>query len=138
MNTIISVIGGIFILITGGTVLLALRARRIASSRLGEGYEDFKRHFAAEEIEERIIFSIYRYFEDSMRSPIVKVFPVRPADTIDGIYGIVDEDVEDMVKDVLQESNRQMPNEGEIKFPVSLQTVQDVVNFVAQCPKQVA
>ncbi len=73
-----------------------------------------------------------------MRSPIVKEFPVRPADTIDGIYGIVDEDVEDMVKDVLKEANRRMPNEGEIKFPVSLETVEDVVNFVAHCPKQVA
>jgi hypothetical protein len=138
MNTIIGVIGGFLILIIGGTFLLDLRARHIANARHGEGFENFERHFAPQGVEELVVSSVYRYFEDWMRSSIVKEFPVRPTDTIDQIYGIVDENVEDMVKDVLKETNRQIPNEGEIKVPVNLETVEDVVNFVSQCPKQVA
>lgn len=138
MNTLIWVVSGVLVSAAGGTVLLDLRNRRIAYSRRGEGYEDFRRHFAGQGIEEPITSSVYHYFEDWMQSALAKEFPVQPADMIDDIYGIVDEDVEDMLKDVLEKANRRLPNENEMKPPVDLQTVGDVVEFVAQCPKQVS
>ncbi len=52
-----------------------------------------------------------------MQSLFVKEFPVQPADAIDDIYRVVNED---MMKNILEKANHRMPTESEIEFPINL------------------
>src|SRR3954470_11046896 len=88
------------VLATAATWLFRLRARRIARSRAGESYEDFAAHFVRQGIEDEVIVAVYRYFQRRMRRN-VEHFPVRAGDDVTEVYGIIEDDVDDAVEELL-------------------------------------
>jgi hypothetical protein len=60
-------------------------------------------------------------------------FPVRPQDDIAKIYGIVDEDLDDLVLEVAEANNLVVPTEpDEEQEPIA--TVEDLIRVIASFP----
>ena len=94
--------------VVAGTVWIRVRTRRIAASRPGENFDTFHSSFAADDIPAEILQVVYAECQEWC-SDAVAAFPVRAADNISRIYGLVDEDLEYAVLDVVQELDRQLP-----------------------------
>ena len=128
---------GFVALIAAGTVWIRVRTRRIAASRPGENFDTFHSSFAADDIPAEILQAIYAECQEWC-SDAVAAFPVRAADDISRIYGMVDEDLEYAVLDVVQELDRQLPPAEMLRKVQPVVTVRDFVLFVAACPKSAA
>lgn len=118
------------ILAVVGTIWLRIRDRRIAASRLGETFDTFCESFTADEAALDVLQAVYGMFQNWCS------FPIRADDDIAGVYGMVDEDLDDAVLEVRSECGRQLPPEEEIQQTSSVVTVRDFVRFVETCPKQ--
>ena len=68
---------------------------------------------------------------------VVADFPVRADDNIVGVYGIVDEDLDDAIRGVLATCGRQLLSDEvfERLGPVVIETVRDFALFVELCPR---
>ncbi len=111
-----------------------IRIRRIAASRPGENFDTFHSSFAADDIPPEILEAVYAKFQKSC-SGVVAAFPVRPADDIGRIYGMIDEDLDDAMIEVVAELDRQLPPTEILRKMQPVITVRDFVLFVAACPK---
>lgn len=109
-----------------------LRMRRLAEQRKGETFYHFAAHFIGENVPEEVLRNTYDYFHDW--SGAVSI-PVRATDSIDEIYGISDEDLDEAVEAILTKSKRRLPNEEELENLPLFETVEDIVLFVAASPK---
>ena len=113
-------------LVTTATGLFRLRARRMARERVGETFRDFAAQFSGQGIEGEVLLAVYRYFQQWMRRDVER-FPVRPGDEIAGIYGIVDDDLDEAIEELL--TGRELPKPADVLPPVN--TVGDLVRLVA-------
>src|SRR5262245_21724174 len=98
---------GFVALIVALTVWNRVWLRRLATSRIGENYDTFCSSFGTNEIPEDVLRAVYKTFQEWC-SGLVAEFPVRAADDIGGIYGMVDEDLDDAVMEVLAECGRKL------------------------------
>ena len=119
-------------LVTTATGLFRLRARRMARERAGETFRDFAAHFSAEGIEREVLLAVYRYFQHSVRRDVAR-FPVRPGDNIAGVYGIVEDDLNEAIEELL--TGRALPPPPDRRFSRTVGTVGDVVRLVASFPR---
>ncbi len=115
---------------------IRVRIRRIAASRPGENFDTFHSSFAADDIPAEILHAVYAEFQKSC-SGAVAAFPVHAADDIGRIYGMVDEDLEYAVSEVVEELGRQFPPDEMLRKMQPAITVRDFVLFVVACPKMV-
>jgi hypothetical protein len=127
------IILALFALVAVGTWLIRIHNRGVARQRVGENYADFAAYFAEANIPDEILQTTYKYFQE-WNSDSVVMFPVRATDNIYDIYGIVDEDLEDAVAEILKKSGRRFPTTSEIFQPPQIETVEDVVVYVTTAP----
>ena len=116
-----------------GTWLGNVLTRRIASERAGEGFGDFAAHFTGQNIPREILLNTYDYFEE-WNSGAVERFPVRATDNVADVYGIVDEDLYDAIEEVLKKSGRRGLYKSERPDLPRIETVEDIVLYVAAAP----
>jgi hypothetical protein len=109
------------------------RVRRIARERAGEGFTDFAAHFAGQGIPREILLNTYDYFAECY-SYAVERFPVRADDGLEDVYGIEDEDLAEAVGEILEKSGRRWFTESERPRWPRVETVRDVVLYVAAAP----
>jgi hypothetical protein len=62
-----------------------------------------------------------------------KDFPVRPQDNIVKIYGIVDEDMDEMIMEIAEANNLVFPDEPGY-WPKPIDTVEDLIRIIASFP----
>jgi hypothetical protein len=124
------VVGACIVLLMVGTIWLRVRTRRIAASRPGETFDTFRASFAPDDAEPDVLRAVYEKFQH-WNKDAVAAFPVRAEDSIYRIYGMVDEDLDDAILDVLAACRRQLRPEEQLRPVV---TVRDFVRFVARCP----
>ena len=106
---------------------------RLARQRAGEGFSDFAAYFVHRNIPHEILVGTYQYFGQWNASG-GELFPVRPTDNIADVYGCVDEDLEDAFDEILKKSGRRQFTEVEMPQPPRVETVEDVVRYVAAAP----
>jgi len=100
--------------------------------RGAERKEDFVKYFVRENIPESLALMVYHKIQSGC---FFKDFPVKPDDNLYKIYGIVNEDVDDIVIETAEANNRIVPNVLENQKTVT--TVEDVVRLVASFPMKV-
>jgi hypothetical protein len=119
----------IILVVALGTSLLRIRTRRIAASRRGESFETFRAELAGLGIPDDVAIAVYRKFQEWC-SDSVPDFPVRAADGIAEVYGMVGEDLDEAAKELLAECGRVGPDRGSDQTVV---TIGDLAQFVARC-----
>lgn len=95
----------------------------------GLSREQFVEHFEATGILPEIAGAVYDQFQ---RLGFWKQFRPSPADTLEGTFKTVDEDVEENFKDILTRLEIKMPDSGTLQLwsdPIT--TLSDVVRWVA-------
>jgi hypothetical protein len=117
----------------GGTIISNFRMRQLARRRAGEGFNDFAASFATRDVPFEILSNTYNYFGDWNRVA-GELFPVRATDNISDIYGCVEEDLDDAVGEILEKSGRRWPTRDELPQPPAVETIEDVVLYVAAAP----
>jgi hypothetical protein len=133
MDPCIVVILGFVALFAFVTIRWRARTRRIAASRVGENFDTFH-SLLAPTVPQEVSRAVYLKFQQWW-SGTVHEFPVRAEDTIADVYGMVDEDLDDAVQEVLSECGRRLPPKDQLRQMRPVVTVRDFVSFVAACPK---
>ena len=130
-----SLIIGLVIAALFGSVVIGMHISqsRMARRRAGEGFSDFAAYFVDKAIPHKILVDTYEYFGD-WNSLDGERFPVRPSDNISDVYGCVDEDLEDAIAEILRKSGRRWFTAAELPQPPRVETVADVVLYVAAAP----
>ena len=114
-------------LIALGTLVSYIQAYLIRRNRKDDKRGDFIDHFVSEGISEPVALSVYKYLQNWMG---FDDFPVRPQDNIVKIYGIVDEDMDELIIEIAEANNLVVPDEpDEEQEPIA--TVEDLIRFIA-------
>jgi hypothetical protein len=114
-------------------VYLSAKSRRAALTRdrSGRTEETFAEYLAAYGFDPEIARTTYRYLQEHQKVS----FPIEPADDLDRDLGLVGEELEQAVRDLLAETGRQyLP--GLLESP--LVTVIDLVRHIQASPRRVA
>ena len=117
---------GLFIF---AVMLIWLKEFIIRRSRDGDNRGDFVEGFVKEGISETLVIDVYQYLQNWMS---FKDFPVRAQDNLGVIYGIVDEDLDDLIKEIAEANNLKVPVSVDYWQPVI--TVKDLIRFTASFP----
>ncbi|HEV7904611.1 MAG TPA: hypothetical protein VGO96_12280 [Pyrinomonadaceae bacterium] len=123
----------IAVLFMSAAFVTRISVGRMARQRAGEGFSDFAAYFVHRNIPHQILSDTYQYF-GQWNASAGELFPVRPTDNISDVYGCVDEDLEDAVGEILQKSGRRPFTQAEMPQPPRIETVEDVVRYVAAAP----
>lgn len=126
---------GLIILILVGTWLCKNRIQGIAASRTNEKFEDFQTSFAGRNVPPEVILTVYNELQN-WNSDAIKDFPVHAEDSIGQIYGIANETVDGIVLKILTKCSRSLPSDKELEQLRPLITVENLVIFIASCPKR--
>lgn len=124
---------GFFLLITIGTWLSRIRVQRIAALRIGKGFENFCEYFSNRDVPIEVLSIVYKQFQE-LQSDVVPNFPVQATDNIGSIYGIVNEDFNDIVIEILNKCGRTLPSVEVLEKMRPVVTVEDLVLSVIDCP----
>lgn len=121
---------GVLLLITAiiliGNLAFRWRDRRRAAQRIGHNFESFHAHFADGQIPRTITQNVYEHLQKRIKH--VPDFPVLPGDSLYGVYGIVNEDLDDLVLEVAAASALQLALLGEAEIC----TVADLVQLLVR------
>lgn len=126
---VLLVLSGAVAIFVAGDWWLRYRAKRLARSRSGIGFDDFVGYFSAEQIPQDKLRVVYDYLQDWQS---VKDFPVQATDDLYKVYGICEEDLDDAVVDLAAKWRVVLPADfGEI---APVHTVADLVHVLARLP----
>jgi hypothetical protein len=114
---------GLFYLI--GEHLVRKRLLREKAMRVGDGLPEFLESFRGDEIPEKRLSAVYRFFQTWVGDP---GFPVRRTDSISDLYGIVEDDIERMIEKLTLLTGQEPPANWATR---PLQTVGDVALLYA-------
>jgi hypothetical protein len=128
------VILGCLVLMLVGAFLIRIRTERIAKKREGETFNDFAAQFQGSDIPHNVLKNTYDYF-GKWNSISSRTFPVRREDNIADVYGIVDEDLDDAIEEILTMSGRILTTREGALEPFRIETVGDLILFIASAPK---
>lgn len=134
MPTWVYFVLGFVALFAVGTLWVRLHTRRIAASRAAEDFGTFCSSFEAEGAPRDVLQAVHAKFQEWC-SDAVTEFPVRAADNIVNIYGMVNEDLEDAIVEVVAWCGRQLPPACELRLMRPVVTVRDFVLLVSAFPK---
>jgi len=124
MNIFLLCLGGMAGFAGIGWILYLRRLKR----HEGSGRADFIAHFEPSGATRDISGAVYDHFQ---KLGVWKGFQPKPSDTLEGTYKTVDEDIEDNLKEILQELGYEMPHSGILsEWFTPLETLEDVVRFV--------
>lgn len=102
--------------------------------RSNESYDTFAACFQAEDVPERILAEVYRFFQSRMS---IDGFPVRPSDSIGTIYWVVGEEVDSMLSDLCRVCECSPPHsDDDFLALVRMRTVADVVRLLARLARR--
>jgi hypothetical protein len=124
------IILGVIVLVAIAMILRHAKFSTLATDRAGENFDSFRASFASD-VPDDVVRAVYVVVQQL--AP-VRDFPVRADDGISDLYGTVDEDLDDAVMEALAACGRQLPPKEEMPQPVRIDTVRDLVQFVAACP----
>lgn len=85
-----------------GMVFIWLKEYILRNNRKEDGKEKFLECFVNEGVSESLALSVYRHLQDWTN---FSDFPVRPQDNIADIYGIVEEDLDDLIIEIAEANN---------------------------------
>ena len=105
------------------------RAKRLARSRRGMGFDDFVAYFSGEQIPRDKLFAVYEYLQ---KWQTVEDFPVAATDDLCKVYGMCEEDLDDAAIELAEKWRVNLPADYEGVEPVH--TVADLVRFLAGLP----
>ena len=124
MNLFLLSVGGMAGLAGVGWLWYLHRLKQHEGSTRG----DFIIHFGASGATPEISGTVYDHFQ---KLGVWKGFMPDPSDTLEGTYKTVDEDVEDNLKEILQQLRYEMPHSGILsEWLAPIKTLEDVVQFV--------
>jgi hypothetical protein len=103
------------------------RLRRIERSRVGESFSDFATSFSSGRVPERVLREVYVAVQQPRKLP---TFPVHAADNLGEVFGIVDEDLNDLVLSLLKRLQCRVPGPSEEVLGRSVETVGDLVEYI--------
>lgn len=119
-------------LLVFGMIFFRLKDYMIRRKRKEDKKENFLIYFVDKGISEPLVLSVYQYLQNWMS---LSDFPVRPKDNIADVYGIVDEDLDDLIIEVAEINNFEIPaNTNYWQEPVI--TVEDLILFIVSFPKK--
>jgi len=125
MNIFLVSLGGMASFAGAGWLLYLHRLKQHEGSTRAE----FIAHFGASEATPEISGTVYDHFQ---KLGVWEGFQPKPSDTLEGTYKTVDEDVEDNLKEILQQLGYEMPHSGILsEWLTPLKTLEDVVQFVS-------
>jgi hypothetical protein len=127
-------VGAWLVLVVAGTISIRARTRRIAASRSGESFHTFRVSFDQDDAPPEVLRAVYAKLQEWCLDAVA-AFPVGPDDDVGRVYGMVDEDLDDVVLEVLATCGRRLPAEERVRRMQPVVTVRDFVRFVARCPK---
>jgi hypothetical protein len=99
-------------------------------NRRGDKKEDFIDYFVSQGISESLALSVYHYLQNWVN---FKDFPVRPQDNIDDIYGIAEESLDDLIIEIAESNNLEIPSNTDY-WGKPVVTVEDLIRFIASFP----
>lgn len=123
----------IVVLFVSSAIGAQISLTRMARRREGEGFSDFAAHFVNRRVPHEVLVNTYGYFGE-WNTVAGELFPVRATDNISDVYGCVDEDLDDAVEEILRKSGRRPYTQAEMPQPPRVETVEDVVLYVAAAP----
>jgi hypothetical protein len=126
---VLPVLSGAAAIFLAGNSWLRYRAKRLARSRSGTGFDDFAAYFSAEQIPQDKLRVVYEYLQDWQS---VKDFPVHATDDLYKVYGICDEDLDDAVVELAAKWSVVLP--ADVGGIAPLHTVADLVHLLARLP----
>jgi hypothetical protein len=132
-NCVIYILVTMALLLTG-TIWIRYRTRQIAASRTGEDFDTFRSSFQTAEVPEDILRAVYAVFQQ-WTSGEVDHFPVRADDNIATIYGMVGEDLERTVLEIIVTCGRHLLPQRDLDHAPLIMTVRDLVLFINMCPE---
>jgi hypothetical protein len=89
--------------------------------------DHFVRYFRDRGFKEPLVISVYQYLQKWMNRAD---FSVKPTDNIAGVYGIVDEDLDDFVVQIAEVNHLELPENADY-WHTPVATVEDLVRFVS-------
>jgi hypothetical protein len=94
----------------------------------GLSRDEFVSYFSQHEVSPDVSAGVYDHFR-KMRG--IKGFFPSPSDSIEGIYGMLSEDLHDELPDILGEFGWAMPSSAKLaEWPSPVDTLEDVVRLV--------
>lgn len=115
-----------------GSSVLRTRERGIAASRGGEGFGSFSAYFESPFPPDIILRRVYTAVQHQSSVP---KFPVRATDSLSEVYGIVDEDLDDLVGALIKECGCRLPTREDKQSLPPIRTVADVVSYLERLSK---
>ncbi|MBN9522982.1 hypothetical protein J0H58_31465 [bacterium] len=97
------------VLVAVGTILGQHRTRRIAAGRVGETFDTFSAGFSPGDAPPEILRAVYAQLQDWC-SGAVYAFPVRAGDDLGRVYGLVEDDLDEQVLEVMARCGRRLPS----------------------------
>ena len=134
MSGLLYVILTIAVLIVVGTIWGQISMRRLAAARAGENFDTFCRSFAWEVVPADVLRAVYAKFQERVSGFGVAEFPVRADDDIGRVYGMADEDQDEVLVAVIAACGRELPPRERLGAMPAVVTVRDFALFVAACP----
>jgi hypothetical protein len=127
------IVAGAFVLIAALTVQLNFQLSRIRKERKEESICTFARALPARAHDTWIVRAVYEELSSIIRAPL------RPTDNIEKLWGIVDEDLDDVASRVAHRAGRSMDDTRKNPMFGRVVTVADMVLFFehqAKLPNQ--
>ncbi|MFI5337399.1 MAG: hypothetical protein ACHQ5A_11480 [Opitutales bacterium] len=122
-------LGGTFALMAVLTVIHRMRLKRIREARLEESICTFARALPAKAHDTWIVRAIYEEIFQEVGVPI------RPADKIEKFWGIVGDDLDDVICRIAHRAGRSMDDTQKNPFYGKVVSVADMVAFIEHQPK---
>ena len=132
MTYFLYVIAALVGLIAFLSIISYIREYAIRRNRKNDKTEDFFGHFVDMGIPRPLVLSVYTYLQ---KWTAFDDFPVRPQDDIGKIYGIVGGDHDDLIIEIAEINNLIAPPNSD-HWQKPLDTVEDVIRFIASFPKK--
>lgn len=115
---------GVFLVVNG---LLRSRDAKTAASRSGDSLEDFIDHFSKEEVPKQIVVEAYQSLQAWQG---VKDFPARHDDDLYQVYGIWNEDLDDLIIELAQRCGCETPTTDAVAELAPVRSVEDLVRLL--------
>lgn|SRR5215213_59877 len=131
MNSLLILAGFVGVLVVW-YCWLRYRQHQLARMRSGRGFEEFAAYFPAETYPRDNLREVYKYFQGLQ---FVKNFPVDPNDDLYKVYGLCDEDLDDVVFELAERCRKRAPADADLEGQSPVRTVADLVRFLSRLPQ---
>ena len=109
--------------------LIQMNLTNIAKMREGKKFDDFLEYFSRESIPKTICYQVYSYLQNIDSN--FNNFPIYPTDNLGLVYGICDEDLDEMVLELIDLLGYQIPTRNILRQMKPVKTVEDLIKFLA-------